>query len=141
MWLLRGRVSNPRDGEGTLGGASLHCSRGADCPGVLVCIRPSIGRQLRRPLNASKKFGARWRLTVYCLTQVALLKAFLSQLLGCPLIRKTQPYAKKIAHRGIWVEPTLLAEIEYRAKSAEGKLRHPFFKGIREDLELEARRP
>jgi bifunctional non-homologous end joining protein LigD len=36
-----------------------------------------------------------------------------------PLIRKTQPYAKKIAHRG---------------KSAEGKVRHPFFKGLREDL-------
>jgi bifunctional non-homologous end joining protein LigD len=51
-----------------------------------------------------------------------------------PLIRRTQPYSKKIAHRGIWVEPSLLAEIEYRAKSAEGKVRHPFFKGIREDL-------
>jgi bifunctional non-homologous end joining protein LigD len=51
-----------------------------------------------------------------------------------PLIRKTQPYAKKIAHKGIWVEPRLLAEIEYRAKSAEGKLRHPSFKGLREDL-------
>jgi bifunctional non-homologous end joining protein LigD len=51
-----------------------------------------------------------------------------------PLIRKTQPYAKRIAHRGIWVEPKLLAEIEYRAKSAEGKLRHPFFKGLRGDL-------
>jgi bifunctional non-homologous end joining protein LigD len=51
-----------------------------------------------------------------------------------PLIRKTQPYAKRIAHRGIWVELTLLAKIEYRAKSAEGKLRHPFFKGLREDL-------
>jgi bifunctional non-homologous end joining protein LigD len=51
-----------------------------------------------------------------------------------PLIRKTQPYAKKIAHRGIWVEPSLLAEIEYRAKSAEGKVRHPFFRGVREDL-------
>ncbi len=50
-----------------------------------------------------------------------------------PLVRKTQP-AKRIAHRGIWVEPSLLAEIEYRAKSAEGKVRHPFFKGIREDL-------
>jgi bifunctional non-homologous end joining protein LigD len=35
---------------------------------------------------------------------------------------------------GIWVEPTLLAEIEYRAKSAEGKVRHPVFKGLREDL-------
>jgi bifunctional non-homologous end joining protein LigD len=51
-----------------------------------------------------------------------------------PLIRKTQPYAKKIAHKAIWVEPELLAEIEYRAKSAEGKVRHPFFKGLREDL-------
>jgi bifunctional non-homologous end joining protein LigD len=51
-----------------------------------------------------------------------------------PLIRKTQPYAKKIAHRGVWVEPSRRAEIEYRAKSAEGKIRHPFFNGIREDL-------
>jgi bifunctional non-homologous end joining protein LigD len=51
-----------------------------------------------------------------------------------PLIRKTQPYAKKIAHRAIWLEPSLLAEIEYRAKSAEGKLRHPFYKGVREDF-------
>jgi bifunctional non-homologous end joining protein LigD len=25
-------------------------------------------------------------------------------------------------------------EIEYRAKSAEGKVRHPVFKGLREDL-------
>jgi bifunctional non-homologous end joining protein LigD len=50
-----------------------------------------------------------------------------------PLIRKTQPYSKRIAHRGIWVEPELLAEIEYRAKSAEGKVRHPFFRGVRED--------
>jgi bifunctional non-homologous end joining protein LigD len=51
-----------------------------------------------------------------------------------PLIRKTQPYAKRIAHKGIWVEPKLLAEIEYRAKSAAGKVRHPIFKGLREDL-------
>jgi bifunctional non-homologous end joining protein LigD len=51
-----------------------------------------------------------------------------------PLIRKSQPYSKKIAHRGVWVEPKLRAEIEYRAKSAEGKVRHPFFKGLREDI-------
>jgi|tagenome__1003787_1003787.scaffolds.fasta_scaffold20535175_1 bifunctional non-homologous end joining protein LigD len=30
-----------------------------------------------------------------------------------PLIQKTQPYTKRIAHKGIWVEPELLAEIEY----------------------------
>jgi bifunctional non-homologous end joining protein LigD len=51
-----------------------------------------------------------------------------------PLIRKTQPYAKRIAQKATWVEPQLLAEIEYRAKSAAGKVRHPFFKGLREDL-------
>ncbi|GIQ78351.1 hypothetical protein BraRD5C2_68010 [Bradyrhizobium sp. RD5-C2] len=43
-----------------------------------------------------------------------------------PLIRKTQSYAKRIAHKAIWVEPDALAEIEYRAKSADGKVRHPF---------------
>ena len=42
-----------------------------------------------------------------------------------PLVRKTQPYSKRIAHKGVWVEPKLLAEIEYRAKSAQGKVRHP----------------
>lgn len=41
-----------------------------------------------------------------------------------PLVRKTQLYAKRIAHKDIWVEPKLLAEIEYRVKSAEGKVRH-----------------
>jgi bifunctional non-homologous end joining protein LigD len=51
-----------------------------------------------------------------------------------PFIRKTQPYAMRIAHKAVWVEPELLAEIEYRAKSAEGKVRHPFFKGLREDV-------
>jgi bifunctional non-homologous end joining protein LigD len=62
----------------------------------------------------------------------ALAKALRARL--TPLVRKTQPYARKIAHRGVWVEPELLAEIEYRAKSAEGKVRHPVFKGLREDL-------
>jgi ATP-dependent DNA ligase len=49
-----------------------------------------------------------------------------------PLIRKTQPYTKWVAHKGIWVEPDLLAKIGYRAKSAEGKVCYPFFKGLRE---------
>jgi len=50
------------------------------------------------------------------------------------LVRKTQPFARRIPNSGIWVEPRLAAEIEYRAKSANGQLRHPFFKGLREDL-------
>ncbi len=55
-----------------------------------------------------------------------------------PLIRKTQPYTKRIAHKGIWVEPEVLAEIEYRAKSAEGKVRHPFFEGMQRTVEQAA---
>jgi bifunctional non-homologous end joining protein LigD len=51
------------------------------------------------------------------------------------LIRKTQLSAKKIAHRGIWVEPSQLAEIGYWTKSAEGRVRHPVFKGLRQDVE------
>ncbi len=51
-----------------------------------------------------------------------------------PLIRKAQPYAKRIVHKGIWIGSQISAEIEYRAKSADGKVRHPFFKGIRDDL-------
>ncbi|MCK1402006.1 non-homologous end-joining DNA ligase [Bradyrhizobium sp. 4] len=50
------------------------------------------------------------------------------------LVRKTQPFAKRIRNSGVWVEPRLAAEVEYRAKSANGHLRHPFFKGLREDL-------
>ncbi|WP_448031564.1 non-homologous end-joining DNA ligase [Bradyrhizobium liaoningense] len=50
------------------------------------------------------------------------------------LVRKTQPFARRIPNSGIWVEPRLNAEVEYRAKSANGHLRHPFFKGLREDL-------
>jgi hypothetical protein len=34
-----------------------------------------------------------------------------------PLIRKTQPYTKRVAHRGIWVEPELFAEIDQAKRS------------------------
>ncbi|WP_281409532.1 hypothetical protein [Rhizobium phaseoli] len=32
----------------------------------------------------------------------------------------------------IWVQPTPIAEIEYRAWTHDGKLRHPSYKGLRE---------
>jgi bifunctional non-homologous end joining protein LigD len=31
-----------------------------------------------------------------------------------------------------WVQPTLIAEIEYRAWTSDGKLRHAVYKGLRE---------
>jgi bifunctional non-homologous end joining protein LigD len=45
-----------------------------------------------------------------------------------PLIQRTQPYAKRTAHKGNWIEPKLLAEVEYRAKSAAP----PVLQGVRE---------
>lgn len=52
-----------------------------------------------------------------------------------PLKQRTQAYAVKIdMPKAVWVKPVLLAEVEYRAKSAAGKVRHPAFKGLREDL-------
>ena len=73
------------------------------------------------------QFSPSWgRFILRCRTGRPCIQARLK-----PLIRKTQLYAKKIAHkRSGWS----LAEIEYRAKSAEGKVRHPFFKGLREGL-------
>ncbi len=32
----------------------------------------------------------------------------------------------------IWIKPKLVAEIEYRAWTHDGKLRHPSYKGLRE---------
>jgi bifunctional non-homologous end joining protein LigD len=35
--------------------------------------------------------------------------------------------------KAIWLRPEILADVEYRALTGDGKLRHPSFKGIRED--------
>ncbi|HET9715730.1 MAG TPA: non-homologous end-joining DNA ligase [Pseudolabrys sp.] len=51
------------------------------------------------------------------------------------LKRRTQPLTRKIRKpKATWLEPKLLVEVEYRALTRDGKLRHPTFKGIREDL-------
>ena len=54
-----------------------------------------------------------------------------------PLARKTPPFAGKLtadAARGVtWVKPELAAEVEFRAWTADGILRHASFRGLRED--------
>ena len=54
-----------------------------------------------------------------------------------PVVRRTQPYAKKIAHKGIWSSRSSSRKSSTAQKSAEGKVRHPFFKGSREDIDHE----
>ncbi len=43
----------------------------------------------------------------------------------------TKPMKKPKAH---WVKPEMLVDVEYRAVTADGRLRHASFKGVREDL-------
>jgi bifunctional non-homologous end joining protein LigD len=55
------------------------------------------------------------------------------------LKRPMAPFAAKLpseAVRGVrWVEPKLVAEVELRGWTADGLLRHPSFKGLRDDKE------
>jgi bifunctional non-homologous end joining protein LigD len=42
--------------------------------------------------------------------------------------------ARKSFPKARWVSPVVMVEAEFRGKTGEGLLRHPSFKGIREDL-------
>ena len=61
----------------------------------------------------------------------------LNELLGKlePLRRDTSPFgsAPKLPREAVFVEPSLVAEIEFREWTSEGVLRAPSFKGLRED--------
>lgn len=51
------------------------------------------------------------------------------------LVSLTQPLKPKIKKpKARWLKPELLADVEYRALTGDGKLRHPSYKGIRDDL-------
>ena len=54
-----------------------------------------------------------------------------------PLARKDSPFADTVptayAKKSAYVEPTLVAEVEFTEWTRDGKLRHPSFKGLRYD--------
>jgi len=55
-----------------------------------------------------------------------------------PLRRGESPFAPPLprehAKDAIWVEPVLVADVDYTEWTTEGRLRHPSYKGLREDL-------
>ncbi len=59
----------------------------------------------------------------------------LKQLLGRlrPLARKSNPFGRRGPKGANYVDPVLVAEVEYRELTAEGMVRHGSFKGLRED--------
>jgi bifunctional non-homologous end joining protein LigD len=50
-----------------------------------------------------------------------------------PLERKSNPFGRKGPKGAHYVEPLLVAEVEFRELTAEGMIRHGSFKGLRED--------
>jgi bifunctional non-homologous end joining protein LigD len=56
-----------------------------------------------------------------------------------PLRRGTSPFAGEVprehARSAVWVEPELVCDVEFTAWTREGRLRHPSFKGLRDDLD------
>jgi bifunctional non-homologous end joining protein LigD len=79
----------------------------------------------KRVLRYAGKVG-----TGFTASELAALAARLA-----PLERKTSPFAAgpKPPKGATFVEPRLVAEIEFREITAEGQLRHPAYKGLRED--------
>ncbi|MFN2567717.1 MAG: DNA ligase D, partial [Gemmatimonadaceae bacterium] len=52
-----------------------------------------------------------------------------------PLERKTSPFAApvKTNERAHWVDPQVVVEVKFSQWTADGKLRHPIFLGVRDD--------
>ena len=51
-----------------------------------------------------------------------------------PLVRLASPFADGVRERGAtWLEPILVAQLAFTARTRDGKLRHPTFPGLRDD--------
>ena len=49
------------------------------------------------------------------------------------LVSSKPPIAGLKGKGVVWTKPEIRVEVEYRGRTAEGSLRHPSFKGVRED--------
>jgi bifunctional non-homologous end joining protein LigD len=91
---------------------------------LLVGVRDREGGRLRYAGKVGTGFSGR------TLTDLARRLA--------PLARDRSPFADSVprahARRAHWVAPRLVAEVEFAEWTRDGRLRHPSFQGLREDL-------
>ena len=115
-WL---KLKAVRRQEVVIGGWLPGAGRRRDRIGALLCGWYDDGR-LRYAGKVGTGFGE---------AELDRLAALLA-----PLERPTSPFAGRQPQRGsIFAEPVLVAEIEFTEWTAEGMLRHPSYKGLRDD--------
>ncbi len=61
-------------------------------------------------------------------------RLMLKRLTGLRIGKRPMSTARKTFPKARWVKPIVLVDAEFRGKTGEGLLRHPSFKGVREDL-------
>jgi len=59
-----------------------------------------------------------------------------------PLRQRDSPFAAAIprmyAKDAVWVEPVLVVDVDYTEWTKDGRLRHPSYKGLRDDVQAAA---
>jgi bifunctional non-homologous end joining protein LigD len=67
--------------------------------------------------------------------------AALRELGGLVTARRTPPFAeavpREVARDARWVEPDLVGEVAFAAWTADGRMRHPSWRGLRDDLDAD----
>jgi bifunctional non-homologous end joining protein LigD len=56
------------------------------------------------------------------------------QALLAPLVRESSPFTTVPEKGSRWVEPKLVVDVEFQDWTPDGRLRHPSYKGLRDDL-------
>ena len=67
----------------------------------------------------------------------ALLDALMARLR--PLARRSSPFDETVprehARHAVWVHPALVCDVDFAVWTRDGRMRHPSYKGLRDDLD------
>lgn len=136
---LEGIISKPRDARYRSGRArawlKIKCKRGQEF--VIGGYQPSDkqGRAFRSLLLGTYEGD---RLVYAGQVGTGFTVASAADLLARmkPLRRATpalEDVPREDRRRAVWIEPKLVCNVEFTERTSDGKLRHPAFKGLRED--------